>query len=120
MAKAYGVHDVQLKSGVSAEQLERFLREEWRPADIPGVRQSWLKGDRGDRAGTYLRVFEFESKETRDRYFPTLMERSAEFERVRERSLNTPDQVRIRERLSALVEPREPGKGFTDWVTIAE
>jgi hypothetical protein len=36
----------------------------------PGVKASLLKADRGARAGQYLWMFEFDSVEIRDRYFP--------------------------------------------------
>jgi hypothetical protein len=72
MAKVFGIHMVALKPRVKAEDFEKFVTEEVYPLPwFEGIESYLLKGDRGDREGKYLWVFEIESVETRDRYFPS-------------------------------------------------
>jgi len=71
MAKVYGVHSIALKAGASGPDFERFFREEVEPAPGPGgLNMRLLRGDRGDREGKYLLMFEFESVERRNQLFP--------------------------------------------------
>jgi hypothetical protein len=71
VAGVIAVRELELKTGVTEATFERFVREEYLPAwNVPGMRVRIMKGDRGSRAGLYLHLFEFESVETRDRYFP--------------------------------------------------
>jgi hypothetical protein len=72
MAKVFGIHEIELHSGVKPEDFERFVIEEVNPGpQLPGVVGHLLKGDRGDRESKYLVMLEFESIESRDRFFPT-------------------------------------------------
>jgi hypothetical protein len=71
MAKVYSLHMVALKAGASGAEFERFFHEELEPGPTPdGLRLRLLKGDRGDREGRYLVMFEVESVERRDQLFP--------------------------------------------------
>ena len=125
MAKLYGAHTIVLKPGVSAAEFERFVREEWRPAELPGITTSVLKGDRGERAGAYVMLFEFEDAAVRDRYWPPAGggKAGAAWQRVRRRAFGTPEQRRVLDRLNALTAgideadgvPRRP---YTDWLVI--
>jgi hypothetical protein len=120
MARLLGVHPIELKPGVSVEEFERFLRQEWRPADIPGVRTSIVKADRGRHAGGHAFVIECDSA-VRDRYWPTpgAGGASEEWTRVANRALGSPEQRRLQEKWDALaVGP--PSANYTDWVVIAE
>ena len=80
MSKAFGMHMIALRPGVKAEDFERFVVEEVYPTyqEFPDTNAYLLKGDRGDREGKYLAVFEFPSVETRDRHFPSPGEMSEE------------------------------------------
>lgn len=70
-AKVYGMHMILLEPGVTGEQFERFFVEQVYPNwKVPGWEVSLLKGDRGDREGRYLVLFEIDSVELRDRYAP--------------------------------------------------
>lgn len=61
------------------EDFERVVAESLRKAtELPGVAVTFLKGDRGGRAGRYVAVFEIESTAVRDRYWPTPTESSPE------------------------------------------
>jgi hypothetical protein len=82
MAKVFGIHMIGLRPNVTAEDFERFVVEEIPPTGLfPGVQQHLLKGDRGDREGKYLLLFEFESVEARDRLFPAPDQVSEEAQR---------------------------------------
>jgi hypothetical protein len=85
MAKLFGMHEIELHSGVKPEDFERFVVEEVnRSQPLPGVVGHMLKGDRGDREGKYLLMLEFESKELRDRFFPSPDQVSEEAQRYME------------------------------------
>lgn len=68
MAKVIGIHTLELKPGVSEAAFEQFIRQESLSA-LPGVKISYYKGDRGERAGKYRMIFEVESVERRDQLF---------------------------------------------------
>jgi hypothetical protein len=71
MPKVFGIHELVTKPDIDAAAFERFLTDEALPAlRLPGTAVYILKGDRGERSGHYLLVFEFESVATRDRLFP--------------------------------------------------
>ena len=73
MAKVYGMHMIALKPGAKEEDFAKFVKEEVYPIydAHPDLNAYLLKGDRGDREGKYLVLFEFESAEARDRAFPS-------------------------------------------------
>src|SRR5690349_17293677 len=72
MAKVYGIHMLELKPGVSAEEFERLVTEEVYPAmQAAGFQYSVLKGDRGARTGKYTMLLEFDSVAERNQMFPT-------------------------------------------------
>ncbi len=72
MARVLGVHKVGLKPGVDLAEFERFAVEEVCPAieQIPGLRYRLLRGEKGDRKGRYLELYEFDSVERWRSYFP--------------------------------------------------
>jgi len=79
MSKVFGMHMIALQPGVKAEDFEKFVIEEMYPLpSLDGMKVYLLKGDRGDREGKYLVVYELESVEFRDRYFPAPGEMSKE------------------------------------------
>ena len=71
MAKVFGIHELELRPGVTPEQFDQFVRDEVARAPAQPV---WtihvLKGDRGTRDGKFAVLIEIESVETRDRLFP--------------------------------------------------
>jgi hypothetical protein len=127
MARLYGAHTIVLKPEVSGQEFERFVREEWRPANLPGIRTSILRGDRGERAGAYLMLFEFEDGAVRDRYWPPARggDASEEWQRIRQRAFGTAEQRRVLDRLNALTAGIDEQDGvplgpYTDWLAIGE
>jgi hypothetical protein len=71
MAKVFGIHEIELRPGVTAEEFERFITEAIAPlSPFQGWNFHLAKGDRGARTGKYALIFEIESVEARDRYAP--------------------------------------------------
>jgi hypothetical protein len=69
-----GIHYLSLKDGVEPEDFERFIVEEWNPVmsdRFPGIHWMVVKGERNARDGEYLSVFDIQSVNVRDWYFPT-------------------------------------------------
>jgi len=69
MSKVFALHYFDLKPEVTTEALEQFLASNPFPT-LPGWRSYYVKGERGERAGKYAILHEFDSAEIRDRYFP--------------------------------------------------
>jgi hypothetical protein len=81
MPRVIGSVEVLLFPGVKEEQFERFMSEDApRLLAFPGLQFRLFRGDRGDRAGRYLVLMEYDSVATRDRISPTPEEYSAEYE----------------------------------------
>ena len=71
MSKVYSLHMIALKAGANGPDFERYFREEIGAVPGPsGLTMRLLKGDRGDRKGNYLLMFEFESDVTTKSAFP--------------------------------------------------
>jgi len=70
-APIIAIRRLKLKSGVSSESFEKLVSEKFSDSYVfPGVREFIAKGERGDDAGNYIHVLIFDSKTTRDVYFP--------------------------------------------------
>ncbi len=70
MATVIGIHQLDLKPGVTDAQAQEMAARINREMLIPGTTTRVAKGDRGPRAGQYVVVIEIDSVERRDRYFP--------------------------------------------------
>src|SRR5512135_1104140 len=71
MARVYSLHLIAPKTGASGPAFERFFREEIEPVPAPsGLTVRLLTGDRGERKGRHLLMFECESVERRDELYP--------------------------------------------------
>ena len=71
MAKVISVQHLLFRPGVQPAAFEEFLaRALPAVAPWPGMKSAVAKGDRGDRAGQYTLIFEFDDVATRNRYFP--------------------------------------------------
>lgn len=82
MTKIFGLHEIELRQDVDPDEYARFLAEEF--ATMPTM-EGWkvhiLRGDRGVRQGKFALLFEIESEDARNRYFPTEEHDSEEFKR---------------------------------------
>jgi hypothetical protein len=115
MAKVFGIHEIELRPGVTAEQFDQFMRDE--VASAP-TQQVWtihvLKGDRGMRDGKFAVVIEIESVETRDRLFP-----DPGGEPSPEAQQHLASVSALMEKWASLATgPGEPGTVWTDYVEI--
>src|SRR4051812_23316702 len=112
MAKVYGLHALELKPGVNAQEFERFFIEEFIPrTTVPGQVGSLLKGDRGERDGGYLLLTEIESSQRRDQLFPLNQGLSDEVQRMMQEASATWDKLN-----SFVVAFPDPQ--FTDYVVV--
>jgi hypothetical protein len=113
MAKVFGLHEIELRSGVSPEDYEQlFTKEIAHLPFLPGWKAYLLKADRGEREGKYLLMYEVESVEARDRFFPGPDEQSQEFQRFLEQH---PELAPVMEKSSAFeVEPHN----WSDYVVV--
>jgi len=86
MPKVFGLHEVdELPPGMTPEEYEQgFAKEIPSLPEYEGWKTYLLKADRGDRAGKFLILFEIESVEARDRYYPRPGEQSEEVRRFDE------------------------------------
>jgi hypothetical protein len=79
MPRMFGLHEIELRPEVDPAEYERFFaREITKLPTLPGWQVRLLKGERGTRAGKFLLVFEIESLEARNRFFPNPGEESEE------------------------------------------
>jgi hypothetical protein len=83
MAKVFGVHTIELRPGADEQEFKKLIREQLFPA---GARLGWkgyiLKGDRGERVGKYAVIWEIQSMEQRDRFYPALDQPTEEAKRL--------------------------------------
>jgi hypothetical protein len=116
MAKVYRVHEyeVEPKSGVTVEDYENFLTQQvLRTQMVPGVKLYYFKGERGERTGKYLMVWEFESVERRDQLFPRMNQPSEEFQRREGEIAN------LRRQVETLID-YGPSYSWTDYIKLGE
>ena len=112
MPKVFGLHEVELPTGVTPEEFERgFGKELASLPDYQGWKTYLLKGDRGDRAGKFLMLFEIDSVEARDRYFPRPQEESEEARRFAEQH---PEAEAVWEKYAFLFGPHSA----TDYIVV--
>ena len=110
MARLFRVFPVKLRPGVTADEFERFLKEDWVEvfSSAPGVRSYVLKGNQGVEVGRYRLVIEFDRVETRDLYWPPGAVESEVWKQVSAKGMSAPEAIRAEDRWAALVPP--------DWV----
>jgi hypothetical protein len=71
MPKVFGVRQIELRPDADPNEYERFCRDELMPQmGLDGWKIYLLRGDRGSRDGKFAWLFEIESTDARDRYFP--------------------------------------------------
>ena len=115
MPRVFGLHEVVLPPGMTAEEYEQLFGEELASLpDLQGWKTYLLKGDRGDGAGKLLLMFEIESAEARDRYFPTPGP-GGESEEFRQFQKQHPEVTAASEKYTGfLVEPHS----WTDYLVV--
>jgi len=69
----FSIREFELRSGVKPGEFETYVRQELTRAlsqSKTGAHFKILKGDRGDRKGAYILIWEFESVAARNEFFP--------------------------------------------------
>jgi hypothetical protein len=115
MAKVFGIHEIELRPGVTEEDFERFFTEVIAQlTQFRGWNFHLAKADRGVRTGKYALIFEIESVEARNRYAPEPGPASEEVQRELTRHAGVLEQWG---KLST-----GPGSDtvFTDYVVVGE
>ena len=114
------VREVTLKEGIKPAEFETFAVEKFTPVfeqQVPGVKAYIMKGNRGDKKGSYAYVLIFDSENTRDFYYP--------FEHGGEESVpSTSEQLWLPAReaiytdLVKYVDGIGETKGYTDYLVL--
>ncbi len=111
----YGVHDIALLPGVSAETFESFVTgpyaQAWK-SPIGGIGHMVMKGERGKEAGQYKLVYRFTPASLRDEYVPQANRTSDIFRD--EIMPKMPEE--LQEKFYTMVED----KSFTDYAPIGK
>jgi len=107
---------IALRPGVKGKDFETFFKAEAAKLPFPeGWKWHLLKGERGERVGRYMVLFEIDSVETRDGYSPAEDAFSPEFEQF----FNShPEWAGITEKWGTLAHTPGGGTIFTDYVQI--
>ena len=116
------VREVTLKEGVDPAEFERFAVEKFSPVfehQVPGVKAYIMKGDRGDKKGSYAYVLIFDSVNTRNFYYP--------FEHGGEESVPAtsehlwlPAREAIYQELIKYVDGIGETQGYTDYMVLED
>ncbi len=72
-APVLSMREFELKPGADAAEFEKFVRGEMCETvakSVKGMKIKILKGDRGERKGAYILVWEFDSVAARNQFFP--------------------------------------------------
>ncbi|NVZ64334.1 hypothetical protein HX867_19720 [Pseudomonas gingeri] len=117
VARVVGIHNLALRSGVSAQTFEDFItRNIHRVEDYPGWKFHMLKGQGGNRLDQYAVMLEIESLESLNSFHPELdvsTDKALTF--VREH----PESERMYEEWRQLASFSGAPQVYTDYITIA-
>ena len=114
MARLVCIHEIELADGADAAEFERLFSAGLALPDLDGWKTRLLKGDRGERAGKYAILFEIESPEARDRYFPAEDQESEELHR---HHAENPAEAQAWDQVQALTTGSHV---VTDYLVVAE
>jgi hypothetical protein len=114
MARLVCIHEIELANGTDAVEFERLFTEGATQPELAGWKTRLLRGDRGERAGKYAILYEIESPEARDRYFPAEDQESEDLNRF---VAEHPAEAEFWQRLQALLTGREV---VTDYLVVVE
>jgi hypothetical protein len=111
---------VTLRPGVTVEEFEPFLEEEWVETMLePGARSYVLKGVQGVEVGRYQLVIEFDRVETRNFYWPPGGPASELFNQLNAKAMSIPECKQAEDHWDILVSP-EWANDWADWELVAE
>lgn len=114
--RTYAVRLMTLKQGIDAMEFEKYAKEELDSAfrNVPGVEARVAKADRGTDKGNYLLVYFYDSKATRNHYYPH--ENATEFSKAAEETM--PYLEKALSGLYEFVEQEMTSSEYTDYVFI--
>jgi hypothetical protein len=114
MPKVFGLHEIELRPEADPAEYERYFAE---AVATQPMLQGWtvklLRGDRGPRTGKFLVLYEIESVEARDRYFPNEGQPSEEFTRFIDQH---PERAAVWQKADAM----EAADAAADYLLVAE
>ena len=114
MARLVCIHEIEFAEGADAVEFERLFTEGATLPELAGWKTRLLRGDRGERAGKYAILFEIESPEARDRYFPAEDQESEDLNRF---DAEHPAAAEVWQRLQAFLTGSEV---VTDYLVVVE
>ena len=114
MARLVCIHEIELAEGADAVEFERLFTEGATLPELAGWKTRLLRGDRGERAGKYAILYEIESPEVRDRYFPAEGQGSEDLNRF---EAEHPAAAEAWQRLQAFL---TGGEVVTDYLVVVE
>ncbi|MFS4416651.1 hypothetical protein [Maribacter sp. 2307ULW6-5] len=114
--RTYAVRTMTLKQDANAMAFEKYAKEILNPTfrQVPGVTARIAKADRGKDKGVYLLLYFYDSKATRDHYYP--IADSDEYSKAAEEM--TPRIEKAIRGLYAFVEEDAETSPYTDYVFI--
>lgn len=114
--RTYALRTMTLKAGSDAQAFEAYAKEHLNPAfrQVPGITTRLAKADRGIQEGSYMLLYIYDSKATRDHYFPKegAQEYSKAFLEV------IPKIEKALRGLYAFVEEEPETSGYTDYILV--
>lgn len=112
MTKMMGIHEIELRPGVTSESFERFLADHaWDTFGPPGVNMSFVRSPRDNRTGTFVMLQTFDDAATRNRFFPSTREHNREAQQWLESYTATWDRWNVLAKELAAI-------SYTDYVVI--
>lgn len=112
MAKIISIHELEPAQGANQAEFEAFLQElaNGEGFETEGWKAYVVKGDRGERLNKFALIHEFESIDTRNRYFPT---EGGEMPEETMQAMNSFGSGGMGERWGALIEQNDT---YTDYI----
>jgi hypothetical protein len=110
--RVMALREVTLKNGASAQEFEKYFSEVYARTmaeRIPGLQVYLLRGERGERQGKYVMVYELDSLARRNEYWP---QPDVASERITQLTQNMP-QFEFDKHLEA-----GSGNAYTDYLVL--
>lgn len=116
MAKVLGIHEIEVREGLSEASLKKKFKEfarEWEA--ITGWKMLLLKGDKGQRSGKYALIYEIKSVQEREN--PLGMSKEEENRWVEDHK----DLLEDFSKKWAAISPTDTGthEEYTDYIVLA-
>lgn len=115
----FSIRKLKLEPGASVDEFNKVAQKLAHNdfGAIPGVKEYIAKGERGDEAGSYIFVIEFDSKKTRDFYYPKPGSDGSDASADAKKFMQSVDPTGMQQ-LGKMVEVAPGGSGYTDYQVI--